>query len=88
MPAAGTPLCIGDNDCCTGQCTLGEGDCDSDSDCKGSLVCGEANCKKGVDIGGGTMQLYKNNNEFSATDDCCTISDDLNEFLTLSNKQG
>ena len=32
--------------CCTSSniCALGEGDCDSDSECDGSLVCGVDNC--------------------------------------------
>ena len=40
----------------TNQCEVGEGDCDSDIDCKGNLVCGEDNCV------GGT---------FESDDDCC-----------------
>ena len=36
---------------------MGEGDCDSDIDCKGNLVCGEDNC----DVGG----------TFESNDDCC-----------------
>ena len=35
---------------------MGEGDCDSDNDCKGKLVCGSNNCA------GST---------FDSTDDCC-----------------
>jgi len=43
--------------CCTStnQCLEGEGDCDSDSDCAGSLVCGTNNC----------------DSVFAATHDCC-----------------
>ena len=35
--------------CCatSGPCGLGEGGCDSDSDCTGDLVCGENNCLAG-----------------------------------------
>ena len=35
-----------DWNCCSSDypCTLGEGDCDSDSDCAGSLSCGTDNC--------------------------------------------
>ena len=29
------------------QCTLGEGDCDNDGECEGSLVCGNNNCESG-----------------------------------------
>ena len=42
----------------TNQCIEGEGDCDSDADCKGDLVCGVDNCDR-------------NNPGFDATDDCC-----------------
>ena len=37
----------GQNSCCTATnpCPLGGGDCDSDSDCQGNLVCGTDNCK-------------------------------------------
>ena len=33
--------------CCSSsnQCGANQGDCDSDSDCSGSLVCGEDNCQ-------------------------------------------
>ena len=32
--------------CCTtsNKCEIGEGDCDSDADCTGNLVCGKDNC--------------------------------------------
>ena len=30
--------CNGGDSFCVGQCKLGEGDCDSDSDCEGNLV--------------------------------------------------
>ena len=35
-----------DDGCCTDSfpCANGEGDCDSDSECAGNLVCGEDNC--------------------------------------------
>ncbi len=34
-------VCLGGNDCCTEEvpCSLGEGDCDTDDDCIGELVC-------------------------------------------------
>ena len=42
----------GNDDCCSkgiaaGFCGVGEGDCDEDSDCAGSLVCGSDNCPWG-----------------------------------------
>ena len=41
----------GNDECCNkggrGTCKLGEGDCDYDSDCEGSLVCGDDNCTWG-----------------------------------------
>lgn len=30
---------------CTGSCSLGQGDCDRDTDCSGDLVCGTDNCR-------------------------------------------
>ena len=56
------PHCFGGDSCCTetNQCSIGEGDCDKDIDCKGDLVCGEDNCD-GID--------------FDGTDDCCTEPD-------------
>jgi len=37
----------GTGNCCTGEnpCDLGGGDCDSDTDCSGNLVCGYNNCR-------------------------------------------
>ena len=52
------PHCYGEDSCCQpyNQCSVGEGDCDEDEDCKGNLVCGEDNCDgKG----------------FDSSDDCC-----------------
>ena len=36
-----------DGSCCTSSnpCGIGQGDCDSNSDCAGNLVCGSNNCK-------------------------------------------
>ena len=53
-------VCDGEDSCCTesNQCGVNEGDCDSDVDCKGDLVCGIDNC---------------NGPNFDSTDDCCTI---------------
>merc|ERR1711962_1922512 len=31
---------------CKGSCTLGQGDCDRDTDCMGSLFCGQDNCRQ------------------------------------------
>ena len=52
-------MCEGGDDCCnrTNKCGVGEGDCDSDDDCKGNLVCGADNCR------GST---------FDPNDDCCS----------------
>ena len=57
---ATTWLGTGNKDCCKGSqpCGKGEGDCDQDNDCAGSLVCGENNCGWGMDPGGNL-------------DDCC-----------------
>lgn len=49
--------CLGKDNCCDHQlCGLNEGDCDLDSQCAGSLVCGVDNCE---------------GSSFDATDDCC-----------------
>ena len=36
-----------DYECCksSNNCAVGEGDCDSDSDCNGNLICGGDNCQ-------------------------------------------
>ncbi len=36
-----------DKECCSddNKCQVGEGDCDSSSECEGDLVCGRNNCK-------------------------------------------
>ena len=51
---------IGDDiyDCCTpsNQCGPNQGDCDSNSDCQGDLVCGNDNCQS----------------PFPSDADCCT----------------
>merc|ERR1712126_338253 len=51
--------CNGGDSCCSSSniCREGEGDCDSNNDCLGDLVCGRENC------GGGPT--------FEALDDCC-----------------
>ena len=45
--------CKGATSCCSqgvsGYCKEGEGDCDGDSECEGSLVCGQNNCDNGGD---------------------------------------
>ena len=50
--------CNGDGSCCTSsnRCGIGEGDCDEDNDCYGSLVCNN-------DL---------NNCAWGGNDDCCT----------------
>ena len=47
--------------CCSSsnKCGLNQGDCDSDSDCSGNLVCGKNNCRA---VGG---------SHFSSGADCC-----------------
>jgi len=58
VPGCGGNSCSGGDSCCTStnKCGVGEGDCDSDSDCQSGLVCGVDNCS-----GSG----------FDSTDDCC-----------------
>jgi len=56
-PTSPVAKCLGKDNCCDDQlCGINEGDCDLDSQCSGSLVCGVDNCE------GST---------FDATDDCC-----------------
>ena len=45
--------CNGGDSCCTSDnlCDVGEGDCDSDADCKQGLKCGTANCQMAVSYG-------------------------------------
>ena len=44
--------CRGGEHCCARNgvnlCSINEGDCDSDLDCEGSLVCGDNNCPQSV----------------------------------------
>ena len=50
--------------CCTkdNPCQHGEGDCDSDQECQGDLICGDNNCKQ--------FAAY-----FHPKDDCCVKPD-------------
>ena len=50
-----------DSGCCTDSypCSMGEGDCDSDSECYGNLICGTDNCQNF-------------DSAYSSTHDCCT----------------
>ena len=45
--APGCDATTNDWNCCTSSnpCAVGEGDCDTDSDCDANLVCGTDNCK-------------------------------------------
>ena len=51
--------------CCSNKnpCSKGKGDCDSDSDCKGNLICGIDNCHTEFPHDRSHRNLY---------DDCCT----------------
>ena len=51
-----------DNECCSADepCGLGEGDCDSDDECSGELVCGVNNC-------------IQKHTDFTAQADCCEL---------------
>lgn len=58
------PRCTGhDNGCCTASnpCKHGEGDCDSNDDCSGSLTCGDENCQA----------RFSHLGTFDKDDDCC-----------------
>jgi len=67
------PRCKGKwHHCCTSKkkCGMGDGDCDKDSDCIGSLVCGTDNCPK----------------RWGKTKDCCTKKGFRNVRLPLKNQ--
>ena len=51
-------------ECCSSsnQCDVNQGDCDSDNECKGNLVCGDNNCPS----------------PFPSTADCCENPDQGN----------
>ena len=69
--------CTGeDNDCCSDlqPCGLGQGDCDTDSQCADSLVCGSDNCHH--------SRLLS----FDLTDDCCEASDDMSIGLLVEDR--
>ena len=68
------PRCNGypttDWNCCNpiNQCGKGEGDCDTDDDCAGNLICGSSrdgsnNCK---------IQFPYSKSQWAETADCCT----------------
>jgi len=50
-------------DCCTPEapCGWGQGDCDTDADCAGDLLCGEDNCQ----------EVYGSHRFSNAKTDCC-----------------
>jgi len=68
--AADDGLCNGDNSGCGGNLSEGDGDCDSDSDCYGDLMCGNDNCGNGRDTSG---WLADSTTGFDLTDDCCQL---------------
>ena len=62
--------------CCNleNQCGFGEGDCDSNYQCEGNLICGTDNCQ--------AMYPYKN---FDTYADCCyDPSKPLNMSITIA----
>jgi len=63
--------CEGEDHCCspTNLCSENEGDCDTDADCQGSLVCGQNNCP-----GGGN---------FDENDDCCKSGPVLSDTISV-----
>ncbi len=84
----GESLCGGENECCSfsRQCTVGDGDCDSDSECASELICGTNNCNNIKELALSHIPMshklrskYVSAN-FSATDDCCWYETELAEF--------
>ncbi len=90
-------MCGGDNECCSSsnQCSMGEGDCDSNSECAGELVCGNDNCGaikemvlSQMPVGSPQRAEYEKSG-FSATDDCCWFDTELSEFMeAMAKMQG
>ena len=68
-----------DWDCCTSfdPCGVGEGDCDSDTDCIGDLICGYNNCQS-LDSGWNYYDF-----------DCCITGKHCTKysFLTIEKKK-
>ena len=66
--------CNGDDNCCTSSipCNEGEGDCDSDADCKSGLVCGHNNCSP-KDSRESWNPIA---DELGLVNDCCVIPKD------------
>eukprot|EP00091_Calanus_sinicus_P009142 TRINITY_DN21553_c0_g1_i1.p1 TRINITY_DN21553_c0_g1~~TRINITY_DN21553_c0_g1_i1.p1 ORF type:complete len:231 (-),score=49.77 TRINITY_DN21553_c0_g1_i1:147-839(-) len=61
--------CTGGDDCCNGECGVGEGDCDDNDDCAGNLLCGDNNCI-GLTFEGSDDCCYEGPHCHGA-DDCC-----------------
>ncbi len=71
---------MGQNDCCnsSNKCGLGEGDCDTDSDCVSGLECGA--CDHEFDVPTvGTWTMEEEN--FSQSDACCRLPRELEDRL-------
>jgi hypothetical protein len=76
--AGSTSPCGSYDDCCeappppacedTSSCGLGQGDCDTDYDCTGNLVCGSYNCGGSYTCGAGSTS------QCGSTDSCCTAA--------------
>ena len=51
--------------CCSesNKCKIGEGDCNDNNECEGSLVCGHNNCLRDYSVNG---------SKWDANADCCT----------------
>ena len=67
--------CTGGDDCCTSNipCSEGEGDCDSDSECRPGLICGHNNCNPET-------------HDWDPVDDCCLAPKDGNNKLIKIKK--
>ena len=70
-PPPGPPCtaCDGTNDGCTDIC-IGDGDCDSDSQCATGLKCGHDNC---VDFREHASWQTESPTGWDTTDDCCYL---------------
>ena len=65
--------------CCTttNQCGIGEGDCDNDSQCSGSLKCGTDNCDTAVGFPSAYDCCYQGNVGSSNTS--CLVNQLINQ---------
>merc|ERR1719430_430066 len=77
LVGGGAGQCSGGDDCCTPQdpCGNNDGDCDTDDDCAGLLVCGNNNCPQDLFV-----------SLFDVDDDCCELASTTSTTSTTSTE--